>query len=274
MSRRFVQAATYTHAGRRRSNQDAVLALDLAPDAQLLVVADGMGGHSAGEIASALAVDVLARTLGDGADLPVAVAAANEAVHAEAARTAGYQGMGTTLVAVLRRAQSYLVANVGDSRAYRIDSKSIVQLTHDHSVVAEALREGSMSQEEAVRSPWRHALTRAVGTESQLDADIFGPFPIYPPHIVLLCSDGLHGTLAAETIHDYLLGTEDSEAAVQSLGALAYRNGSTDNITVAALEFGRLPRREPDVTVPLPIARQAKGSSKVGAGNRRDTDSS
>lgn len=250
------RTAVYTHRGRRRANQDAVLALTLPDGRELVALADGMGGQAAGEVASARTLEVLVRELEIGTSLEDAIRIANRAVYAEAVQDPERQGMGTTLVALLRSGNSYQVANVGDSRAYRIDAERMEQITGDHSFAADAVRTGSMSAADAAVSPWRNALTRAVGTDPEVEVDLFGPFGSAPPHAVLLCSDGLYKTLPDRVIADYVRSTEDVEAAVNGLSALAYRQGSDDNISAVAVEFDRFDRWLPAVTAPLPIDRQ------------------
>ncbi|HEV2130846.1 MAG TPA: protein phosphatase 2C domain-containing protein [Longimicrobiaceae bacterium] len=263
------ERAHYSHAGRRRANQDAALERTLPDGRELLAVADGMGGHRAGEIASARALEALSRRMETGAGLIEAVRAANADVHSDASRSAELQGMGTTLVALLHDSSGYEIANVGDSRAYRIDEAGIRQLTRDHSFTAEAMRAGTMSSQEAATSPWRNALTRALGTEAEVEIDLFGPFPAEPPHVVLLCSDGLYKAVPEALIREYVLATEDLDTAVHSLAALAFRNGSDDNITAAALELGSLPRRPATITLPVPINRQTSTAKQPPVRQRR-----
>lgn len=257
MSTFRARAASYTHAGRRRSNQDAVVERAFDGDRQLVAVADGMGGQSAGEVASARTLEVLVAELEVGSELGDAIRAANRAVYQDALHIPERRGMGTTLVALLRLGNTYHVANVGDSRAYRVTEEGIEQITADHSFVAEARRAGTLSADEALASPWRNALTRAVGTEPQVQVDLFGPFQADVPHLVLLCSDGLHKSLPEGDIWRYVLATEDVDAGVQTLGALAFRHGSDDNISVAAVEFGLVTRSAAAPTLPVGIARQA-----------------
>jgi serine/threonine protein phosphatase PrpC len=257
-----IVAATYTHAGRRRSNQDAVVATKLVRNQFLVAVADGMGGHSAGEVASARALEVLISEMQRGSGLHDAFAAANRVVHAEGAENPVWKGMGTTLVVLFCAGNRYHIANVGDSRAYRVDARSVVQLTADHSFTAEAVREGAMSLEEAATSPWRNALTRAIGTDREVEVDVFGPFSADEAHAVLLCSDGLYKSLEERVFRDYILATENAGAAAESLATLAYRRGSDDNITAAVIEFGALHRQLPDVTLPIPIAHPGAARSK------------
>jgi PPM family protein phosphatase len=256
--------ATYTHAGRRRSNQDAVVVRTLGADVELISVADGMGGHLAGEVASAMALETLVARLEAGDTLEVAVQSANARVHGESQANPEYSGMGTTLVALLRSRSEYWIANVGDSRAYRVDEAGIHALTDDHSYIAEAVRGGAMTAEAAARSPWRNALTRSIGTEATVAVDLFGPFSSTEPHAVLLCSDGLYKAVDDDVIREYVLSTGAIGEAVEMLAALAYRRGSDDNISVAMAEFGHLPRRPPQITLPLPIGVQAAGAAQAG----------
>lgn len=259
-------AAAYTHAGRRRSNQDAVVVRQLSSGDELLAVADGMGGHAAGEVASATALETLVAELERGAELGAAVVAANARVYACSRERSEWQGMGTTLVALLRSGTSYRIANVGDSRAYVIDAAGIRQVTRDHSFLVEAVQAGTLSPAEAAESPWRNALTRAVGTEPAVEVDLFGPFPADPPQVVLLCSDGLYKALPPEIIREYVVATGELATALEALSALAYRRGSDDNISVAGIEWGRLPRRSPAITLPLPIPLLARRAAPPPTG--------
>lgn len=224
--------------GRRPSNEDAVVARRLADGRQVVAVADGMGGHAGGEVASRRALDALVAELERGAGLREAVEAANRVVHAEASRNAELAGMGTTVVAVLVSGDRYEIANVGDSRAYRIGPDRIRQLTTDHSFLAEAVRSGRLSREEAERSPWRNALTRAVGTDPVVDVEVVGPFSAAEPHTILLCSDGLYRAVSDEEVLRHVLTISDGDALARTLTERALANGSNDNISVALIRFG------------------------------------
>lgn len=250
-------ATAFTHPGRRRTNQDAVVVRSLGAEREVVAVADGMGGQAAGEVASSRTLEVLLAELEAGTGLAAAVRAANTVVHRDATDHAEWRGMGTTLVAMLRVGNTYTIANVGDSRAYRVTAAGAEQITVDHSFAAEALREGRMSEAEAAASPWRNALTRALGTEPDVEVDLFGPFSTEPAHAVVLCSDGVYKALPDDAIGRYVLGTGTVESAAEALASLAFRRGSDDNISVATVEFGRLPRRSPSVTLPIAIARQS-----------------
>jgi len=255
-------AASYTHPGRRRSNQDAVVIQRLSGGGNLIAVADGMGGHAAGEVASAMALETLIVELESGSQLDAAFAAANARVFANARDDEARQGMGTTLVAVVRQADAFRIANIGDSRAYVIAPDFIRQITTDHSYTAEAIRAGAMTAEEAARSPWRNALTRTVGTDATVEVDVFGPFSCAEPQVVLLCSDGLYKAVSDDLIREFVLSIGDLDTAVEALAALAFRRGSDDNISVAAVEFGVLPRRAPATTLPVPIRLQSTSGSR------------
>lgn len=228
-------------AGQRPYQEDSVLAEMLADGRTLVAVADGMGGHAAGEVASALALEALTEAIARGGSLGDAFREANARVH-EKASEPGKQGMGTTLVAVLVDGDEFSVANVGDSRAYLVSAEGVRQLTEDHSFVAEAMRRGQ-SQEEAMGTPWKDALTRSIGTESEVDVDVFGPLPLQPDSAFVICSDGLYKTLSDEDLGDLFGQSVNALGAAQSMVTAAFDNGSDDNISVAIAEFGEVPRR-------------------------------
>ncbi len=259
------RSACLTHRGRRPSNEDTVLTASLPGGGEVVAIADGMGGHAAGDLASRLAVDILIQELRAGAEIPQAFHGANSVVHETSQREAGCRGMGTTLVAVVSRGPSYQIANVGDSRAYRIDGMGIQQITTDHSFVAEAVRSGGLSLEEASRSPWRNALTRSLGTSTHAEADLFGPFSARAtPHLVLLCSDGVHKVLSDAAIRQIALRAENGTAAVGMLITAAYQHDSDDNMTVAVVEFGSFFQPEDVPTEPLQMPAGRAGHSLNG----------
>ena len=232
------RSATTTIQGLRPSNQDAVLDMKLRDGRHVVAVADGMGGHRSGEVASALALEVLARELMAGARLQDAMLAANAEVFAQANRDPDCAGMGTTLIALLRMEAVYQIANVGDSRAYRVDRHGIRQISRDHSFAEEAASASLMDAEEIARSPWRNALTRSVGTQESVEVDMYGPFEIAGrPHTVLLCSDGLYRGLSDEAAWHHLMAAPDPGTGARSLVDLALRHGSDDNISAAVVEF-------------------------------------
>ncbi len=234
--------AGLTDIGRRRSsNQDRFIAQALTTPAGplvLLAVADGMGGAAGGEIASAHAVDELLRVVreagtpeNDAQTLMEAIAAANRAVFNHARRDPALQGMGTTMVAALIRGRTLVVGHVGDSRAYLIRSGSIHRLTADHSWVAEQVRRGELTEEEAATSSFRNILTRSVGVNERVEPELSAPQALEPGDIILLCSDGLHGVVDDATIARVARTAEPEEAA-HRLVDLANERGGPDNITV------------------------------------------
>ena len=190
-------AAAATDRGRKRpSNEDA---FGFSVEDGVYVVCDGMGGAAAGEIASSLAVDEVLRLLSDRsqnghAPLPDAaeraIIAANEAIFSRAQRNRRLSGMGTTLVALTAEERHVWVLNIGDSRCYRLRKGRLEQLTLDHSLVEEQVRMGRMSHSEALRSPLKNVITRALGTQNQVTPDVFG-LEAEPGDLFLLCSDGL-----------------------------------------------------------------------------------
>jgi serine/threonine protein phosphatase PrpC len=239
-------------AGQRPYQEDSVLAKSLGDGRILVAVADGMGGHAAGEVASALALETLFACLEDGKELDEAFVLANAEVH-DKAHEPGKQGMGTTLVAALIDDGEYMVANVGDSRGYLISPEGIRQITEDHSFVAEALKMGQ-SQAEAMATPWRDALTRSVGTGETVDVDVFGPFPVKDDTALLICSDGLYKTLEDHDLHRIFSQSSGPRAAAQTLVAAALDSGSDDNISVVIAENGEVPRVSQG-TMPLDFVR-------------------
>ena len=232
-----LDATGLTHKGvLRDSNQDALG--ETGPDAsrpRAFVVADGMGGHAGGETASRLAVE---RTLGvfasakGGADerLHAAITAANEVVYGTQLRDTRLSGMGTTGVAIAFDAEGAFVANVGDSRAYRLRDGTLEQLTRDHSVVAELERRGFITAAEARVHPRRNEVLRSLGTEATVEVDL-DPVDVAVGDRFLLCSDGLNGVVEDDHIAE-LLARDPVDAAARALVQAANDRGGPDNVTV------------------------------------------
>ncbi|HET9948678.1 MAG TPA: protein phosphatase 2C domain-containing protein [Longimicrobiales bacterium] len=236
-------------AGLRPYQEDSVIAETLPDGRTLVAVADGMGGHAAGEVASSVALETLVGALEEGHGLGEAFRLANERVHRMASEP-GKRGMGTTLTAVLVEGEAYTVANVGDSRVYLVSAEGVRRLTEDHSFVAEAVRRGQ-SEEEAMATPWRDALTRSIGTEEEVEIDLFGPFPLEEDSALLLCSDGLYKALSDEELHQVFVQSRGARGAARSLVTAAFDGGSDDNISVAIAEYGEVPRTRPAPTMIL-----------------------
>lgn len=231
--------AARTDVGRRREhNEDSVLA---APP--LFVVADGVGGAEAGEIASQTAVEVLAGSIQQvihaddeavaQAELERLVHAANEQIVQQQATGNGTSNMATTLTAaVIWRPDRVLIAHVGDSRAYLVDDVGITQLTDDHSIVGELIRTGEITSEQANRHPQRNVITRALGAEESVIVDIIGVTPT-PGAVLVLCSDGLTGHVDEDEIAaEIRVGGQDPALAAQALIDIANERGGSDNISV------------------------------------------
>jgi PPM family protein phosphatase len=230
-------AAAATDRGRKRpSNEDA---FGFSVEDGIYVVCDGMGGAAAGEIASSLAVDEVLRLLSDRSHndhvhLPEAaeraVLAANEAIFSRAQRNRRLTGMGTTLVALTARERQVWVLNIGDSRCYRLRKGRLEQLTLDHSLVEEQVRLGRMSHSEALRSPLKNVITRALGTQNLVKPDVFG-LEAEPGDLFLLCSDGLTRELSDQSIESMLSQSLPLKELCNFLVDAAKRAGGHDNIT-------------------------------------------
>jgi PPM family protein phosphatase len=236
-------------AGQRPYQEDSALAETLADGRTLVAVADGMGGHAAGEVASKLALETLREAVSRQLSLADAFRMANERVH-EMAWEPGKQGMGTTLVAILVDGSRYSVANVGDSRVYLVSGQGIRRLTEDHSFVAEAVKRGQ-TEAEAMATPWKDALTRSIGTDEEVEADVTGPHDLPHDAAFVICSDGLYKTLSDQDILGLFVGSSGAQGAAQSLVAAAFDAGSDDNISVAIAEYGEVPREAGPSTMVL-----------------------
>lgn len=252
-------------AGQRPYQEDAVLARNLSDGRVLVAVADGMGGHAAGEVASALALETLVSSLEAGDALDTAFRKANEEVH-DKAQDPGKNGMGTTLVAALIEDGEYMIANVGDSRGYLVSADGIRQITNDHSFAAEAARHGQpIAEEMAIR--YKDALTRSIGTEGAVEVDVFGPFPVEDGTALVMCSDGLYKALEDHRLLAIFRQASGPPGAAQALVAAAFENGSDDNISVAIAEYGEVDRSAAQGTVPIdfvPPADADPGATAVG----------
>ena len=231
-----LRTAHLTHPGRkRRHNEDSYV-----HEPPLFAIADGMGGAKAGEVASGLAVEALQLrpdVSGDGESYVVdLIQEANRRVYDRAHEDAEASGMGTTMTVALVDAEHGRVVfgHVGDSRAYRIRDDHLEQLTDDHSLVGELIRSGKLTREEADVHPQRSVITRALGTDPNVDVDTFA-VETQPGDIFLLCSDGLSGMVSDEEICDIIVHSPDLEQAAQRLVERANENGGEDNCTVVLL---------------------------------------
>jgi PPM family protein phosphatase len=233
---RLGQSYARTDPGRkRRHNEDSYVCMP-----PLFAIADGMGGAQAGEVASALAAGALEESGVDGggeARVIELIQEANRRVHERASTDASTSGMGTTMtVALLESDGTVTIGHVGDSRAYLLRDDRLEQLTNDHSLVAELVRRGELSPQEAEVHPQRSVITRALGTDPDVDVDAFS-VEAKPGDVYLICSDGLSDMVDTGTIEEILRAHRSSlEAASKALVQAANRGGGEDNITAILFE--------------------------------------
>lgn len=211
------------------------------PGERFCAVADGMGGHNAGEVASALAVKTFEgcmRTSGrlNAAAIHDAVARANEVVFEEAGRDERKSGMGTTFTALCQDGESVHIAHVGDSRAYLIRNGAIMRVTMDHTLVQELMLQGVITPKEAKNHPKRNYITRALGAESRVEIDLV-QLDMRPDDVYLLCSDGLSNHVEERQMLDVTLSGEDWQQKLARLVNLALEAGGSDNITAMYVTF-------------------------------------
>ena len=235
----MIETCGISDVGLIRSHNEDSLVVDDALG--LYAVADGMGGALAGETASRIAIDTLVSEVGrDGkkasaATLERAVELANRNVRWEADHNAAYQGMGTTLVAVLVRLPEIHLVNVGDSRAYRWSDGELSPLTTDDSWVAQVGRNLGLTPEQLKSHPYRNVLTRAVGSDEKIEAQS-DEVSLTAGDTILLCSDGVHGVVGEAQLGEILSRAEPLKARGQALIEAALARGAPDNATVVLIE--------------------------------------
>lgn len=236
---------------RRAQNEDSLCAV---PDLGLFIVCDGMGGHNAGEVASRLAVQVIQKYLRDTRTDPhrpfigdldphfspqtnrlaSAIRLANQAIYDAGRSQPGYAGMGTTVVSAMISDRVLSIAHVGDSRLYLIRAGAIQPLTADHSLVAEQVRRGLLTEEQAERSPDRHVLTRALGIDQDVEVEL-NEVHLAEGDDLLLCSDGLTGEVTPPDILRTIRSEREPQAACEQLVKMANAAGGHDNTTVIVI---------------------------------------
>ncbi len=232
----------------RELNEDCfcICVPDESREKGFFLIADGMGGHNAGEVASQRAATYIAEKLQKkigklSADetpaiLRNAIKDANDSIYKKSLQSSAHSGMGTTVVAAIVNNGGICIANVGDSRAYLVHNGSLEQLTVDHSVVAELVMSGTITKEEARSHPQKNIITRAVGTDAGVVTDIFTS--VYSKgDVLLLCSDGLCSMLRDDEIFEIINSCENSEDTVCKLIDAAKNSGGLDNITVICIRF-------------------------------------
>ncbi|MFD1901453.1 Stp1/IreP family PP2C-type Ser/Thr phosphatase [Enterococcus termitis] len=235
-----------TDVGRRRNtNQDYAGLFENQAGLALAVLADGMGGHQAGDVASQMAVnnlgvrwqESLIETSEKAAQwLIKEIQDENELIYQKGQSQPEYLGMGTTIVSAVLLDRSFVLANIGDSRAYLVRNDQLVQLTEDHSLVNELVKSGEITREMAANHPRKNVLTRSLGMPGTVEVDVTNHLWV-PNDYILLCSDGLTNMVSEEDILAILLSDQPLKDKVSMLIAQANEAGGADNITVLVIHF-------------------------------------
>ncbi len=240
----MLKTFSITNIGRKRKlNQDYVYTSEQPVGSlpNLFIVADGMGGHNAGDYASKVTVETIVEKVAASSEtertriLDEAIQAANTLVRTRAGESAELEGMGTTVVAATCDGNRLCVANVGDSRLYVVNGKEIRQVTRDHSWVEEMVRRGGLGKEEARNHPDRNIITRAVGADESVKVDFFSVI-LKEGDMILMCTDGLTSMLEDEEIRMILDGARDIVEKAEELVAAANERGGRDNISVILID--------------------------------------
>ena len=229
----------------RQANEDF---LGTFPERSLFIVADGMGGHKAGNVASRLAVETIVQAV-QGLKTPAenrfeqishyldtAIQKANLKIFQEGVRNSDWSGMGTTVVVAWLHGNNASIGFVGDSRAYLLRKNNLRQVTTDHTVVHEYVIKGLIQPEEAERHPMKHVLSRALGTQEAVETDILN-LPLFPGDILLLCSDGLTNMLTKDEMESILTGPGDLDDKSGDMIRVANEKGGKDNITLILVQY-------------------------------------
>ncbi len=240
-----MEMAAITHRGNVRENNEDSYYLDSARG-KVFAVADGMGGHRAGEVASRLAIESLARVFSrlENGDSRVVehirevYLAANKAIEAEAAQNEQCEGMGTTLTMAYVEPDVIYVGHIGDSRAYVIYSDHIKQITKDHTLVAELVRTGTITASESKNHPQRNVIMKALGSGNEPAIDLH-EVEVEESLTLLICSDGLTNMVEDEEIFNRINQNEKLVDAIKALNELALARGGYDNITIVAVRMNQ-----------------------------------
>jgi PPM family protein phosphatase len=245
-----------TDVGRRRDHNEDCLGIyrptaaeEIAHRGTMLVVADGMGGYAAGEIASRLAVEQVVNSFYQDLTSEIddslikALHNANRAVIDKANDDQEKQGMGTTMAVAVIRDEDLSVTNVGDSRVYLLRNGNLSQVSQDHSWVAQLLRAGKITPEEAKKHPMRNVVTRSLGGNLELEVEVYPPIKLQRNDVIILCSDGLWGPVSADQIQ-HIVQTRSPQAAADALIEAANEGGGPDNITAIVCQVVEGPSDE------------------------------
>jgi protein phosphatase len=264
--RSVVEHASLSDVGLRRANNQDTLAVALAADeadwrrrGHLFMVADGMGAHAAGELASKMACECVPHTYRKLLDrapaeaLKMAIVAANSAIHERGQANAEFQGMGTTCTVLVLLPNAAIAAHVGDSRLYRVRHGKIEQLTFDHSLVWEMMAAGQMPRGEVASFIPKNIITRSLGPRGDVQIDLEGPFPLEPGDTFLLCSDGLSGQIKDEELGAVLSALAPQEAA-RALVDMANLRGGPDNITAIIVKLLSVPAEPAEEPAEVAVA--------------------
>jgi PPM family protein phosphatase len=257
---RFTCAARTDTGIVRSGNEDNYLMLS---DRGVFIVADGMGGHAAGEVASEMAVRIISRELGSlrglsdeqaGERMRTAIINANSAIFERTLTEHDKRGMGTTTTALILLPRRYLIGQVGDSRAYLLRNGHFLQVTKDHSYVQEQVDLGLLTQEQARVHPYSNVITRCIGANADVVPDVyFGGLRV--GDVLLLASDGLTGMLEDEQLHAILGGEGGPQLWVDRMISEANRRGGLDNITAIVIRIEPDGAPDPDITAPTKAIR-------------------
>ena len=227
----------------RKINEDAYLCEYTNGDATYFIVADGMGGRNAGEVASSTAIDYIKDYIkkysNSANEIPAliknAILHANEKVYKKSILSSECVGMGTTLSLACILGEKLLIGHVGDSRVYLVRDSKITKLTEDHSLVEELVKNGTIKPEDASTHPQKNIITRALGTEYILDVDLY-EFDILDGDFIVLCTDGLSNMVTDKDILDAIRNNSDVNIICERLVVMARENGGLDNITVIIIK--------------------------------------
>ena len=261
---RAAESISKTDKGRQRpDNEDSAFAR-----APVFVVADGMGGARAGEIASQIAIEAFEAGLGGAGSpeerLAVRVREANPQIYARSRSDLGREGMGTTLTAAYLDDGSVAIAHVGDSRAYLFRDGELTRLTQDHSLVDELVRRGKLTEEQAAEHPQRSIITRALGPEPEVEVDTW-TYPVRRGDVLLLCSDGLTSMVPEERIRQVLASSDSLDELADRLIREANDAGGRDNITVVLTRVEEVENGAPAVDQPTTLAPAAALGASAAA---------
>jgi PPM family protein phosphatase len=254
----------------REINEDAVL-----ETGNLFAVADGMGGHRAGEVASTVALEFIEDYMGENLGLisgeklvDKAISGANSAVHHKAVSSSRYRDMGTTATLLYREGDTAYIGHVGDSRAYLFRNGTLKQLTSDHSLVAKLVEEGQITEEESRSHPQRNIILKALGLQPRVEIDVIS-VKIQPGDTFLLATDGLTGVVPDQEIAAILASEPEVTGLVERLVAAALEAGGPDNVSVVAISFAESPTVVPVAGSPLESAPAGEGVSTAASGGGR-----